>query len=279
MFIRFTYVDVVTKVPMSESPCIHGTSIPDISGIKSDFGNESQWPSRDAPIFYGTCDDDVDADSFKEFGCFQVTEEEYVTAKKEEFSRRRKISISRTKKKIQSRLEDFAVSGGFDSILEATTYATSSNKESAIKGQLAIDLRDATWNKFKEICSSDPEGVIQYSSIEPSLPELKWDIENKMNNVILNFLRFQNSIVFIEGNVFTLLMLVLLKSARYENTVIIYTVLAILILVSIFSAVFLSVKFNRFRFADRYVSCNKVAMFLIGAIVSVLSFTAGTLKM
>ncbi len=50
MLIKFTYVDAITGVPMNESPCANGPTLP--TGASIDFSNESQWPC-DYPIFYG----------------------------------------------------------------------------------------------------------------------------------------------------------------------------------------------------------------------------------
>lgn len=79
---------------------------------------------------------------------------------------------------IQFRLDEFAQSRGYDSILSATTYATSSNPEFANEGQKAVDLRDQTWTALYTLLSEIESGTrsipSSYAEIEPFLPTLTW---------------------------------------------------------------------------------------------------------
>lgn len=78
----------------------------------------------------------------------------------------------------QRRLDDFAQSKGYDSILSACTYATSPTASFSAEGQYCVNQRDATWAKLYEILAdvetgsrSIPSG---YDEIEPELPDLIW---------------------------------------------------------------------------------------------------------
>ncbi|MDR1125863.1 MAG: hypothetical protein LBM64_07375 [Deltaproteobacteria bacterium] len=47
--------------------------------------------------------------------------------------------------KIQARLDNFARTRGYDSVLSAASYATSNNAIYQVEGQYVVDARDATW--------------------------------------------------------------------------------------------------------------------------------------
>lgn len=78
---------------------------------------------------------------------------------------------------IQQRLDDFARSRNYDSILSACTYATSTNQKFAAEGQCCVKLRDATWAKAYEILAEVQAGrpmPASIADIEPELPVLAW---------------------------------------------------------------------------------------------------------
>jgi hypothetical protein len=76
------------------------------------------------------------------------------------------------------RLNNFAGSRGYDSILSACTYATSAVPQFANEGQLCVNLRDATWSKLHQIMQEVEAGTrvmpSSFADIEPELPELVW---------------------------------------------------------------------------------------------------------
>lgn len=80
--------------------------------------------------------------------------------------------------KVQSRLDSFAKTRNYDSILSACTYATSTIQQFANEGQLCVNLRDATWGKLYQIMQEVEDGVrpmpTGFADIEGELPELSW---------------------------------------------------------------------------------------------------------
>lgn len=80
--------------------------------------------------------------------------------------------------KTQQRLDDFAKTKNYDSILSAATYATSKIPKFAAEGQRAVDLRDETWAKLYEILESVTTGQRvapkTFEEIEIELPVLSW---------------------------------------------------------------------------------------------------------
>jgi hypothetical protein len=78
----------------------------------------------------------------------------------------------------QARLDDFAKTRNYDSILSATTYATSTIAKFQQEGQYAVSVRDQTWQKLYQILQEVETGArpipSSFQDIEPLLPPLAW---------------------------------------------------------------------------------------------------------
>lgn len=78
----------------------------------------------------------------------------------------------------QSRLDIFAKSRNYDSILSACTYITSNIPKFAVEGQYAVNMRDQTWETLYNILAEVQAGTrpmpTGYYDIEPELPTLLW---------------------------------------------------------------------------------------------------------
>lgn len=78
----------------------------------------------------------------------------------------------------QSRLDNFAQSRNYDTILSLATYATSTVPKFAQEGQYGVEARDLTWAKLYEIMQEVEAGIREYptsyADIEPQLPTLEW---------------------------------------------------------------------------------------------------------
>lgn len=53
-YLKYTYIDAVSGVPVTESPATNGPTTPAIAGLVFEWAAESQYPSP-TPVFYGTC--------------------------------------------------------------------------------------------------------------------------------------------------------------------------------------------------------------------------------
>lgn len=80
----------------------------------------------------------------------------------------------------QQRLDNFARTRGYDSILSAATYATSTAVKFAAEGRYCVEARDATWLRLYAILAeveagqrSAPNG---FADIENELPALVWPL-------------------------------------------------------------------------------------------------------
>jgi hypothetical protein len=79
---------------------------------------------------------------------------------------------------IQSRLDDFARTRNYDSILSACTYATSTVPKFQGEGQACVNLRDATWaaayDILAQVQAAQRAMPISIADIEADLPALGW---------------------------------------------------------------------------------------------------------
>jgi hypothetical protein len=78
----------------------------------------------------------------------------------------------------QQRLDTFASTRGYDGILSACTYATSTIDKFKIEGQYCVNMRDATWMVLYSIMADVQAGnrpmPMSYADVESELPDLEW---------------------------------------------------------------------------------------------------------
>jgi hypothetical protein len=81
---------------------------------------------------------------------------------------------------VQSRLDTFAQTRNYGSILSDCTYASSTVAQFAQEGQLCVNLRDATWGKLYQIMQEVEAGTrpmpVSIADIESELPKLAWTV-------------------------------------------------------------------------------------------------------
>lgn len=79
---------------------------------------------------------------------------------------------------LQKRLDDFAATRGYDGIMSAATYATSTNAKFSSEGQYAVEIRDTTWAKAYELLAEVHNGTRPMPSsiadFESELPVMQW---------------------------------------------------------------------------------------------------------
>ena len=80
---------------------------------------------------------------------------------------------------VQNRLDAFFQDRGYDGVLSAATYATSSVPKFKAEGQYAVSARDATWAKCYEILAAVESGALLMPSQDEllaELPPLVWPV-------------------------------------------------------------------------------------------------------
>lgn len=58
-YIKYTHVDAVTRVPVTEAPAANGPADPAVQGLQFMWARESQYPTS-TPEFFGSCADEAD---------------------------------------------------------------------------------------------------------------------------------------------------------------------------------------------------------------------------
>lgn len=103
-----------------------------------------------------------------------LTGEELATAQIE-FQKEQRINF---KGKTEWRLDEFARTKDYTTMLHACSYAVSLDPEMQAEGQLCSNLRDATWKKIYQIIAEIDNGVrpieTTFEDIENELPQLSW---------------------------------------------------------------------------------------------------------
>ena len=81
---------------------------------------------------------------------------------------------------VKIRLDDFAATRGYDSILSLCTYAASPNPVFSAEGTYGVEARDATWEKLYEIMAEVEAGTrplpASYNEIAAEMPVLEWPV-------------------------------------------------------------------------------------------------------
>lgn len=81
---------------------------------------------------------------------------------------------------VQSRLDTFARTRGYDGILSACTYASSTHPKFRAEGQYCLSARDATWDKCYSVLAEIESGarpLPTYDEFLRELPVLSWPDE------------------------------------------------------------------------------------------------------
>lgn len=174
-YIQFTHVDAITGISVASEPAANGPTFPAVAGLAFEWARESQYPTA-VPEFFGTC---PDKSNTQIDGVLAVlTEAQYAQAQAAEMAARSAIVKRQIQAATQRRLDDFAQTRDYNSILSAATYATSTVPRFAADGQYAVEARDATWGKLYEMLGEVEAGTRPmpsgYAEIEPLLPKLEW---------------------------------------------------------------------------------------------------------
>jgi hypothetical protein len=158
------YVKNNTLFHISEVRALHpSTSLPD-GGDATSLGYEKLITSAPpAPLPWHVVDQGAPVNNVQTWVQIPLSTQEIID------------SVS---KQVQDRLNDFAQTGSYDSILSATTYATSAVSKFKTEGQYCVQQRDATWAKLYEIMEAVQSGArpmpSSYADIEAELPVLVW---------------------------------------------------------------------------------------------------------
>jgi hypothetical protein len=112
-------------------------------------------------------------------GCMQITDAEAQLLSAPPPPSAAQIEVAFTAA-IQQRLDEFARTRNYDSILSACTYATSTLPKFQTEGQACVNLRDDTWAAAYDILAAVQAGdrpmPTSLADIEDDLPALEWPL-------------------------------------------------------------------------------------------------------
>ncbi|MFJ3685547.1 hypothetical protein [Pseudomonas sp. NPDC090208] len=123
-YLKYTNVDSVTKISVSNAPASNGPVDPAVAGLEYGFVLESLFPTS-IPFYYGTCPDDseIDVPGVIE----EVTEAQYNSAREQEAQDMAAKALAGIKsvfeQAVQNKLDFAAQAAGYDSIATAVSYA------------------------------------------------------------------------------------------------------------------------------------------------------------
>lgn len=174
-YLKFTYVDSATGVPVTEAPAHNGPKFPDVEGLEFEWARESQYPAS-IPEFFGTCPDETNATAPGVLA--EMTQQEWEAAHTDEMAIRAQRLMQSIVDATQKRLDDFARTRNYDGILSLCTYATSTVPKFQQEGQYGVEARDATWAALYTILAEVEAGARPvpsgFADIEANLPTLAW---------------------------------------------------------------------------------------------------------
>ena len=82
--------------------------------------------------------------------------------------------------RVQQRLDDFARTRGYDNIVSACSYATSTHAKYGPEGRYCVTARENTWDVMFSIEAQVQAGLrpipMTYEEIESELPVLEWPV-------------------------------------------------------------------------------------------------------
>jgi len=82
--------------------------------------------------------------------------------------------------RVQQRLDDFARTRGYDNIVSACSYATSTHAKYGPEGRYCVQARENTWDVMfsieAEVIAGTRSMPLSYEEIEQELPALEWPI-------------------------------------------------------------------------------------------------------
>lgn len=101
-------------------------------------------------------------------------------ASAQEIAKRQESIRARITDQVQRRLDEFAMTRGYDGIVSACSYATSQHPKYGPEGRYCVTTREDTWDVLFQIEADVMAGLrpipLSYDEIEPELPVLVWPV-------------------------------------------------------------------------------------------------------
>lgn len=184
-YVKYTYVDSVTGIPVTDEPAANGPTQPDIEGLEFGFALESQYPT-DMPIFYGTAPDEVNADVPGILSV--VTEDEYNEALAGEMIARRTVAEGRALDRLADiryarEIEGVTSAEGVEQWTDRANRALLTDKISFMSSNPGI--KQTSWKARNGFVQLDLEGLKGLQSLVGFHVDQTYKAENAVSGMIV----------------------------------------------------------------------------------------------
>lgn len=168
-YLKYTYVDAETGLPISRSPVGGGPAMPSIEGLHFEFALESKYPT-DVPEFFGTCPDESDPTIS---GVLDVlTQEQYEAARQAEMDARKHLLIASMTASVQQHMDSTATTKGYDGIQSAALRAALPSSPFHSEGVAYGEWMDSCWARCYQILAEVEAGQRAQPTAEDLIAEL-----------------------------------------------------------------------------------------------------------
>lgn len=169
MFLKYTYVDSATGLPVTQVPASGGPAMPRVAGLAFVFALESEYPTL-TPTFFGTCPDDADTNVP---GILAVlTEAEFIEAQSKEMEARKGILLRDMTDAVQRHMDSVAAERNYDGIQSAALRAALPNSPFHAEGVAYGEWMDACWSHCYQVQADVEAGAREQPSTEELIAEL-----------------------------------------------------------------------------------------------------------
>lgn len=169
MFVKYTYVDSATGLPVTQGPASGGPAMPRVDGLAFAFALESEYPTP-TPTFFGACPDDADTTVP---GILAVlTEAEFLEAQAKEMEARKGVLLRHMTDAVQRHMDGVAAERNYDGIQSAALRAALPNSPFHAEGVAYGEWMDACWSHCYQVQADVEAGAREQPSTEELIAEL-----------------------------------------------------------------------------------------------------------
>ena len=169
MFVKYTYVDSATGLPVTQAPASGGPAMPRVDDLAFVFALESDYPTL-TPMFFGTCPDDTDTNVP---GILAVlTEAEVLEAQTKEMEARKGVLLRHMTDAVQRHMDGVAAERNYDGIQSAALRAALPNSPFHAEGVAYGEWMDACWSHCYQVQADVEAGAREQPSTEELIAEL-----------------------------------------------------------------------------------------------------------
>lgn len=184
-YVKYTYVDSVTGIPVTDEPAANGPTQPDIEGLEFGFALESQYPTS-TPTFYGTAPDKSSTEVPGVLG--KLNEAEYQEALAVEMLDRKTIATGRALDQLADiryarEIEGVTSAEGVEQWTDRDNRALLTDKISFMSNNPGI--KKTSWKARNGFVQLDVEGLKELQALVGFHVDQTYKAENAVSDMIV----------------------------------------------------------------------------------------------